>query len=167
MEDAGEVYGEGAVPVGGRLIEEVGFDADTGVGDDDVGWSGTGERGVKRVAAGDVSDNSASSDLRGCLSGILAIEDTDSRAGCRKQAGGGESDAIGAAGDDGELVAESEVDAHSTTGTSLESMIRWWEVIKVRPCTRAVATMARSEGSRRYGPIDATSRAISNDIGKS
>src|SRR5205085_4622559 len=38
---------------------------------------------------------------------------------------------------------------HSTVDTSPESMMRWSEVSSVRRYTRAVATIARSPGSRR------------------
>jgi len=49
---------------------------------------------------------------------------------------------------------------YTTTGTSLDSMMRWSDVIRRRRLTRAVATMARSAGSRRP-PNEATSAATS------
>ncbi len=49
---------------------------------------------------------------------------------------------------------------YTTTGTSFDSMMRWSDVTRRRRSTRAVATMARSAGSRRL-PNEATSTATS------
>jgi hypothetical protein len=49
--------------------------------------------------------------------------------------------------------------AYAITGTSFDSIIRWSEVMRRNRCTRAVATIARSAGSRRL-PSAATSEAI-------
>jgi len=50
---------------------------------------------------------------------------------------------------------------YSITGTSSESMMRWSEVTSRSRCTRAVAAMTRSAGSRKI-PNEAASRATSN-----
>jgi hypothetical protein len=56
-------------------------------------------------------------------------------------------------------------EAHSTTGASFDSIIRRSDVTNRRCCTRALATMARSAGSRSISPSSATSAATSTSIG--
>ena len=68
--------------------------------------------------------------------GIFAIEDANGGSAGRECLRRGKSDSIGAAGDDGELVLDAELEGHmgySTTGTSLESMMRWSDVTRRRP----------------------------------